>query len=68
MLKLKRENDKIVAVDQNDQTVGQISLQEIQFIAKGVERSYKGFVKRVRILWVNHKDTNKVRYNLIIYQ
>ena len=68
MLKLERENDKIFAVNQNDETVGEISLQAIQTIAREVERSYKGFVKRVRILWINHKNPDQVGNIIIIYQ
>ena len=59
-LKLARHAGVIHVIDSSNTILGQLSLQEIEAIIKPDENNIKGFVKRVRVLWVNNQDPSQV--------
>ena len=59
-LKLVRHAGVIHVTDSNHTILGELSLQEIETISKPEENNIKGFIKRVRVLWVKTEDRNQV--------
>ena len=60
ILKLARHAGVIHVTDSNNTILGELSLQEIETILKPEENNVKGFIKRVRVLWVKTNDRNQV--------
>ena len=59
-LKLARHAGVIHVTDSNNSILGELSLQEIENLSKSEENNVKGFIKRVRVLWVKTDDRNQV--------
>ena len=60
-LKLIRNSGVIHVTDSSDTILGELPLQQIEEIQKPETSNVKGFVKRLRVLWVKSQDPTQVR-------
>ena len=69
-MNFQRTGDKIAVIGENGEKLGEIPLQDVRELC-GCQSKNRGFPKRVRILWVDFKNPNKVSYSarilLLIY-
>ena len=61
-LKLIRNAGVIHVTDSTNTILGELPLQQIEAIQKPETSHVKGFVKRVRVLWVKTQDPTQVKH------
>ena len=65
-MKLIRELNSIFVINDTGEKIGNVSIENVKDVLKNENQNnikIKGFPRRVRILWVNYKNTDEVNYN-----
>ena len=60
MFKLVRDTNCVNVVDQEGQIIGHVSHDDLEKC--GGKPNVRGFVRRARVLWVNFKNPDQVKY------